>query len=169
MAVAIAESKKLQQSNSNFQHTECTIHLTNEQKKTYEHKITKFNITHPYQIPQSLFSPMKDSVVPNLSYADIFNYLIKFQSQYTPDSLKAYKSLDAYKYLTSGWALNPLVWQLPQKKLFIITAKVSIWLNGPINLDPVDSLDYVTMSQMMICPRSFNPLSAIGYYSHQIP
>ena len=39
---------------------------------------------------------------PNVEYPDIYNYLIETPSLYTKESLKAYKSLDGYKYYCDG-------------------------------------------------------------------
>jgi len=40
---------------------------------------------------------------PDVSYPDVFNYLIETTSEYTHEQLKAYKSLEAYNYLMNGW------------------------------------------------------------------
>ena len=42
------------------------------------------------------------STLPDIQYPDIYNYLIETPSAYTKDDLKAYRSLDAYKYLLAG-------------------------------------------------------------------
>ena len=43
------------------------------------------------------------STWPQVTYADVFNYLIHAKSPYTAQDLKAYKSLEAYKYLVAGF------------------------------------------------------------------
>ena len=40
--------------------------------------------------------------LPDVQYPDIYNYLISTASVYTKD-LKAYKNLEAYKYLLADW------------------------------------------------------------------
>ena len=40
---------------------------------------------------------------PNVEYPDIYNYFIATPSGYTEQQLKAYKSLDGYKYFVDGW------------------------------------------------------------------
>ena len=39
---------------------------------------------------------------PSVEYGDIYNYLIESKGSYTRQSLKAYKSLEAYNYFVSG-------------------------------------------------------------------
>ena len=40
---------------------------------------------------------------PNIEYPDIYNYFVTTPSSYTKQQLKAYKSLDGYKYFVDGW------------------------------------------------------------------
>ena len=68
----------------------------------YQVKISNINNVDPYGMDSSLFfNDYKDW--PNLSYCDIYNYLINKNSNYTFCSLKAYKSLEAYNYFISGF------------------------------------------------------------------
>ncbi|XP_076314943.1 uncharacterized protein LOC143227375 [Tachypleus tridentatus] len=70
--------------------------------------------------------------LPNITYGDIYIYLINRTSTYTNESLKGYKSLDAYKYFVAGFVQNVQITRATSDKV-IITAKVchSQRLNEP--------------------------------------
>ena len=53
----------------------------------------------PYTLPSGSWTKDETSF-PAVSYSDIVNYLIFGKSFY---SMKAWKSLEAYNQLTSGW------------------------------------------------------------------
>ena len=59
---------------------------------------------------------------PSVTYADIYAYLIDYPSSFTHQSLKAYKALEAYKYVVSGLVSDVLVKQL--KDNFLVMGKV---------------------------------------------
>ena len=40
---------------------------------------------------------------PEVTYADIYNFLINTTSYCTREQLKAYKSLDGYNFFVNGW------------------------------------------------------------------
>ena len=42
--------------------------------------------------------------LPDLPHSDIYQYLINFKSIYNHKELRAYRSLEAYKYFVAGWA-----------------------------------------------------------------
>ena len=50
---------------------------------------------------------------PKVEYPDIYNFLIEAPSFFTGESLKAYKSLDAYNYYINGWIDKATVLKIP--------------------------------------------------------
>ena len=46
---------------------------------------------------------------PPVTYPDVYTYLIDTPGQFTRESLKAYKSLEAYNYALNGWVQALLV------------------------------------------------------------
>ena len=54
--------------------------------------------------PNTIVENWKDNVMllPDITWADIYNYLINTPSLYTNENLKTYKSLEAYNFFVSG-------------------------------------------------------------------
>ena len=78
----------------------------------------------PYLKWQSGFS-IAWQLWPDVEYPDIYNYLIESPSVYTGESLKAYKSLDAYNYFVSGWVeIVSVVGIHSCKSTYLISARV---------------------------------------------
>lgn len=77
-------------------------HLTNVEKDRYCEKIQIINGTDPYLIPCKKLSSELDGL-PDVSWGDIYNYLIYQQSAYTCEEFKAFKSLQSYKFFKCGW------------------------------------------------------------------
>ena len=66
-------------------------------------------------------------------YHDLYNYLVNQQSYFTGKVLKAYKSLDAYKYFVAGWVSCVQLWKVSRTKatLYLIMSQVSDSLASP--------------------------------------
>lgn len=99
-------------------------HLSDIEKQRYNKKIDILGFD-PYLLPNQLLTPLKSVInLPNMSFGDIYIYLVHNPSPYSGKSLKAYKSTEAYMYFKSGWVNDPRVYHLEMKKLFLFTGKV---------------------------------------------
>ena len=80
-------------------------------KKNYCDKLALLGgIEDPYTFKKENSVRHDPSLWPCVEYPDIFNYLITSKSKFTKDDLKAYKSLDAYKYVVDGWVSNIMLY-----------------------------------------------------------
>ncbi|XP_055012544.1 uncharacterized protein LOC129409807 [Boleophthalmus pectinirostris] len=117
-----------------FKPSEYSAHFNPQDIELYIKKLNRLNITDPYNAPGVLFKNISaEEDVPDLQYPDIYNYLVNFPSSYSGDSLKAYKSLEGYKWTQSGFVTNIQLWNLQAKNCCIITGRVnhSQRLNDP--------------------------------------
>lgn len=111
-------------------------HLSGDEKRRYVEKVKAVGAGDPYLLPQRVFSPVLTAAaaaagavisaeIPIVTFGDVYSYLINRSSSYTQESLKAYKSLDAYKYFVSGFVHDVLITKA-STKTFIVLAKVNI-------------------------------------------
>ena len=81
--------------------------LSEEDKKGYWAKLT---LSTGEQLPDPvvLHSNWSDNVslLPDITYPDIYHYLIEYPSLFSKESLKAYKSLESYTFSVSGNVQN---------------------------------------------------------------
>ncbi len=78
----------------------------------------------PYSVTGERGERLAD-FLPLVEYPDIFNYLITAPSPVTKDDLKAYKSLDGYKFLVAGWVGDVTGYEAtPDRRKSVIMAKV---------------------------------------------
>ena len=94
-------------------------------KKRYEQKLLQLKILDdPFSLKDEEFNLTKDILSwPDLSFADIFCYLVQYPSQFSTGSLKAYKSLEAYKYVVSGLVFDVKVKSITENN-FLVTGRV---------------------------------------------
>lgn len=71
-------------------------------KTRYLEKLKGIDGVDPYTISLDTLS-YNNSDFPPTSYIDIVNYVVYEKSYYTQTAMKAYKSLEAYKYFQSGF------------------------------------------------------------------
>ena len=73
--------------------------LQKEDKAKYKRKLTSTNgqlLPDPYGTVENWKSDAK--LMPNVSWGDMYNYLVNSPSEYTHNNLKAYKSLEAFNF-----------------------------------------------------------------------
>lgn len=76
-------------------------HLSKDEKERYKMKISLINNVDPYKSSLDLSSDF--NTAPDVSWGDVYNYLVHSHSAYTMEQFKAFKSLEAYKYFKCGW------------------------------------------------------------------
>ncbi|KAJ4945617.1 hypothetical protein JOQ06_023298, partial [Pogonophryne albipinna] len=77
----------------------------------------KGTVTHDDAVWERL-AALVNSWVPN-----IYIYLVHNPSPFTGESLKAFKSTDAYQYAVAGWVNDTKIWDVEKTHLHVITAK----------------------------------------------
>ena len=95
-------------------------------KQRYLAKIQIVDGVDPYSLPNSAWSK-EEACFPAVLYPDIVNYVIFNKSFYTIEDMKAWKSLETYNQLTSGWISDVMVFV--KNDYHIVRAKVSFNLS----------------------------------------
>ena len=102
-----------------------TAHLNGKERERYLLK-TAIIGCDPYLLPPSVFCLLNSAkCLPQLTFPDIYIYLVHNPSPFTGESLKAFKSTDAYQYVVAGWVNDTKIWHVEKTHLHVITAKVS--------------------------------------------
>ncbi|KAM3585620.1 uncharacterized protein V6R79_023154 [Siganus canaliculatus] len=99
-----------------FTPSEFTFHFKSDDIIKYTNKLDKLNISDPIMPPGILIMNLEAvgaDLLPDLRYLDIYNYLINFPSSYSGESLKAYKSLQGYKWTQANFVTGIQIWSLP--------------------------------------------------------
>ena len=88
--------------NSSWKGSQYYDSLGNADQLNYKAKLTLSNGTI-LSDPYTLENWVEDvSVIPEIAFGDIYTYLIETPSVYTKESLKAFKSLEAYNFFLCG-------------------------------------------------------------------
>lgn len=102
--------------------------LCPEDQRRYAEKCSQLGVCDPYLLPLGAMTPILSCTdLPEVNFADIYLYLINFPSAYTGEAMKAYKSLDAYKFFLAGKVTDVMVWKKAEngKSLFVFRSRVS--------------------------------------------
>ena len=97
--------------------------LALEERKSFDEKLKLIENIDPYNASNFLFSDSME-LWPQIEFPDIANYLNFSTSSYTKEQLKAYKSLDVYKYFVAGWVRGIFVGKATDN------IKILIWKVG---------------------------------------
>ena len=90
--------------------------LDSTARARYEEKLQILgDIEDPYIRSDSSGTAIEWHDWPDVQFPDIYSYLIAAPSPYTNDELKAYKSMDGYKYVTNGWIEKVQVTAIPTR------------------------------------------------------
>ena len=106
--------------------SEYYLNLESEDKKQCKENLTLSN-GQVLPDPNVLDVGLEEAVrcLPDLCFADIFNYLENTPSDYTKENLKAYKSLEAYTVFVCGHVHHILYQIAPDSQFCFIKTKVS--------------------------------------------
>lgn len=93
-------------------------------QKRYSEKllVEGVSLPDPYGLGEEVWSNDM-SLWPDLQYGDVYNYLIESKGQYTAQSLRAFKSLEAFNYFYNGHVRTVYCYQF--ERFAIMKAKVN--------------------------------------------
>ena len=84
--------------------------LPESARKRYAEKLDMIGFScDPYAKHSSHQWSKASTKWPEIEYPDVYNYLVNTPSPYTKEEMKAYKSLEGYKYFVDGWVEKVLV------------------------------------------------------------
>ena len=91
--------------------------LSEEDNKGY---LAKLTLPTGEQLPDPFIFHSKwsedVSLLPVITYPDIYHYLIEYPSLFSKESLKAYESLECYNFFVSGHVQNVYYHEVKKKK-----------------------------------------------------
>ncbi|XP_049511551.1 uncharacterized protein LOC125939978 [Dermacentor silvarum] len=98
--------------------------LVGPTRARYKEKVGMCDGVDPYQLHVGVDTCSDPEVLLATTYVDIINYLVLSTSYVTLNEMKAYKSLEAHNYFTSGWVRNVAAKRL-SSGLIIVLGEVS--------------------------------------------
>ena len=97
-----------------------------DDKQHYIRKLTLSNGTildDPCGIPEDKWTN-DVKILPNLDWPDIYTYLIETPSEFTKESLKAYKALEAYNFFICGHVHDVFIHTVKDSGFVYLKSKV---------------------------------------------
>ncbi|XP_064479141.1 uncharacterized protein LOC135392355 [Ornithodoros turicata] len=74
----------------------------------------------PYRLHIGVDTTSEVDLLPATTHVDTINYLVLSTSSVSLQQMKAYKSLEAHNYFTSGWVRSLTSKQLPSKRIVVL-------------------------------------------------
>ena len=117
--------------------SEYFLSLEPSEQSRYKRKLTLSDGT-TLPDPCSLKNDWKDDVLllPDVSWPDVYNYLIDTPSDFTKESLKAYKSLEAYNFFLCGHVQDVFHHSIKKVEFCFIKSEVILRLQTGFNFVP---------------------------------
>lgn len=97
--------------------------LEADDQQQYTKKLTLNNgriLEDPFSITEGWIADI--TRLPDISWPDIYTYLIETPSEFTKDKLKAYKSLSAYNFFLSGHVQDVYFYDAKQNFCYVKTS-----------------------------------------------
>ncbi|XP_037561626.2 uncharacterized protein LOC119440828 [Dermacentor silvarum] len=94
--------------------------LVGSARVRYEEKVQMCDGMHPYTLRPGVDTTIDVNVFPEVTHGDIVNYLVYSSSFVTLEEMKAFKSMEADNYFTSGWARSLAAMPLRDEKVLLL-------------------------------------------------
>ena len=116
-----------------WQSSEYFNELGKEDEIRYKEKLTLSDETTTTD-PYGLSNNWKNNVLllPDISWADIYNYLINMPSPYTHENLKAYKSLEAFNFFVCNHVQDMFYHSISKESKFCRRVRAYMFSNSTI-------------------------------------
>lgn len=95
--------------------------LVGPTRARYEAKIRMCDGVDPYTLLVGTNATADADLLPATTHVDIINYLVLSTSYVSLLQMKAYKSLEAHNYFTSGWVKSLTAMRLPSKRIVVLS------------------------------------------------
>ena len=126
--------------------------LDEQGKKRYREKLKLIGPgCHDPYVTSSTVRNCEDSLFPPVQWPDIHNHLINAPSPYTRQELKAFKSLEAYRYMTSGWVGDLRVFPATYDRAKVFGVTCHVRHSQSVSASPVKPWVALESSGEVIC------------------
>lgn len=95
--------------------------LVGPARARYTAKVAMCEGVDPYTLRIGKDAIADAELLPSTTYPDIYNYLVLATNYATQEEMRAYKSLDAHNFFTSGFVKGLAATQLPSKRVVVLS------------------------------------------------